>query len=81
LRGFAESLGYSVSFEVIDAPSRRRWCDPNARRIVIDAGVACNARLRTLIDECAHALGIDSEQYSRVSSVLRVGVVVVASWS
>jgi hypothetical protein len=57
LRGFAESLGYSVSFETIDG-SVGGWCDPKAKRIVVDADVPANAQLRTLIHETAHALGI-----------------------
>jgi N-terminal domain of anti-restriction factor ArdC len=32
---------------------------------VVDAAVPANAQLRTLIHECAHALGIDYERYSR----------------
>jgi hypothetical protein len=32
----------------------------NAKRIVVDASVAPNAQLRTLVHECAHALGVDS---------------------
>ncbi len=34
---FADSLGYSVSFEVIEG-SAGGWCDPNAKRIVVDVG-------------------------------------------
>ncbi len=67
LTGFCESLGYSVSFEAIDGPGGG-WCDPEAKRIVIDAGVAPNAQLRTLVHECAHALGVDYQQYSREQS-------------
>jgi hypothetical protein len=48
LTGFCESLGYSVSFEAIDGLAGG-WCDPEAKRIVVDAGVAPNARLRTLV--------------------------------
>jgi antirestriction protein ArdC len=58
LRRFAESLGYSVSFEMIEG-SAGGWCDPKAKRIVVDADVPAKAQLRTLIHECAHALGID----------------------
>jgi antirestriction factor ArdC-like protein len=58
---FARSLGYAVSFEVIEG-SVGGWCDHANKRIVVDAGVAPNAQLRTLIHECAHALGIDYEQ-------------------
>jgi N-terminal domain of anti-restriction factor ArdC len=77
---FAESLGYSVAFEVIEG-SAGGWCDPKAKRIVVDAGVPANAQLRTLIHECAHALGIDYEQYSRAQAEVMVDTVtlVVAS--
>jgi hypothetical protein len=63
LLAFAESLGYSVSFEEI-AGSAGGWCDARARRLVIDAHAPTNARVRTLIHECAHALGVDCERYS-----------------
>ena len=68
---FAQSLGYSVSFEVING-SAGGWCDPKAKRIVVDAGVPANAQLRTLIHECAHALGIDYQQYSRAQAEVMV---------
>jgi len=53
---FAESLGYSVSFETIEG-SAAGWCDPVRKRIVVDADAPANAQLRTLIHECAHAFG------------------------
>lgn len=58
LEAFAGSLGYSVSFEAIDS-SAGGWCDPQNKRIVIDANAPANARLRRLIHETAHALGVD----------------------
>jgi len=61
---FCESLGYSVAFESIEGGAGG-WCDLNARRIVVDADVAPNAQLRTLVHEAAHALGVDYQQYSR----------------
>lgn len=67
LEAFCASLGYSVSFEQIDGPAGG-WCDRQARRIVVDAGVAPNAQLRTLVHECAHALGVDYQQYTREQS-------------
>jgi hypothetical protein len=33
-------------------------CDQQARRIVADAGAPANARLRTLIHETIHGLGV-----------------------
>jgi hypothetical protein len=80
LRRFAESLGYSVSFEVIDG-SACGWCDPKAKRIVVDTGVPANAQLGTLIHECAHALGIDYEQYSRAQAEVMVDTVTLVAAS
>lgn len=67
LEAFCRSIGYSVSFEAIDGPAGG-WCDRKAKRIVVDATVARNAQLRTLVHECAHALGVDYQQYSREQS-------------
>lgn len=80
LRRFAESLGYSVSFEVIGG-SAGGWCDPKAKRIVVDAGAPANAQLRTLIHECAHALGIGYEQYSRAQAEVMVDTVTLVAAS
>ena len=55
---FAASLGYAVSFEEVPG-SAGGWCDYSAKRIVVDTAAAANAQVRTLIHECAHALGID----------------------
>jgi len=74
LQAFAESLGYSVSFENFEG-SAGGWCDPKRRRIVVDAAVPANAQLRTLIHECAHALGIDYERYSRAQAEVIVDTV------
>ena len=80
LRRFAESLGYSVSFEVIEG-SAGGWCDAKAKRIAVDAGVPANAQLRTLIHECAHALGIDYQQYSRAQAEVMVDTVTLVAAS
>lgn len=68
---FAGSLGYSVSFEAIPGSAGGR-CDAEARRIAVDAGLPANARLRILIHECAHALGIDYRSYSRAQAEVMV---------
>jgi hypothetical protein len=47
---FAESLGFSVSFESIPGETGG-WCDQNARRIVVDADAPANAQLRILVHE------------------------------
>jgi N-terminal domain of anti-restriction factor ArdC len=74
LEEFAGSLGYSVSYEAI-AGSAGGWCDAGGRRIVVDAAAPANGRLRTLIHECAHALGIDYERYSRAQAEVIVDTV------
>lgn len=80
LRGFADSLGYSVSFETI-AGSAGGWCDPSSKRIVVDADVPANAQLRTLIHECAHALGIGYDNYSRAQAEVMVDTVTLIAAS
>jgi N-terminal domain of anti-restriction factor ArdC len=74
LEEFARSLGYSVSYEELPG-SAGGWCDAKRRRIVVDAGAPANGRLRTLIHECAHALGIDYERYSREQAEVIVDTV------
>ena len=77
---FAESLGYSVSFETIEG-SAGGWCDPKLKRIVVDADVPANAQLRTLIHECAHALGVDYQRYSRARAEVIVDTVTLVAAS
>jgi N-terminal domain of anti-restriction factor ArdC len=74
LRGFAGSLGYTVSFEEI-AGAGGGFCDARAKRIVVDSTVPANAQVRTLIHECAHALGIDYDRYSRAQAEVIVDTV------
>jgi hypothetical protein len=74
LLSFAESLGYSVSCEDIPGPAGG-FCDARARRIVVDAHAPVNARVRTVIHESAHALGIDYERYSRAEAEVIVDTV------
>jgi hypothetical protein len=74
LLAFAGSLGYSVSFEETPG-SARGWCDARACRIVIDAQAPANARVRTLIHECAHALGVNYKRYSRQQAEVIVDTV------
>jgi antirestriction factor ArdC-like protein len=64
LQSFAESLGYSVLSQEIPGAAGG-WCDSSARQIVVDSKLPANAQVRVLIHECAHALGVDYEQYSR----------------
>jgi hypothetical protein len=80
LQSFAQSLGFSVTFEPI-AGSAGGWCDPTAKRIVVDADAPANAQLRTLIHECAHALGIDYQRYSRAQAEVMVDTVTLLAAS
>lgn len=74
LCGFAESLGYSVAFESIPG-SAGGFCDARDRRIVVDEYVPANARVRTLVHECAHALGVDYDRYTRAQAEVIVDTV------
>lgn len=64
LQAFAESLGYSVSFEPL-AGAAQGTCDREHRRIAVKRPAPANAQVRALIHECAHALGSDYESYGR----------------
>ena len=68
MRSFAESLGFSVSFESIPGATGG-WCDQRARRIVIDADAPANAQLRILVHETVPRLVLAMP--STVVSVLR----------
>ena len=74
LEWFAGSLGFTVSFETIDGPAGG-WCDYKRKRIVVDAGQPANARVRVLIHEIAHAMGVDYQQYSRAQAEVIVDTV------
>ncbi len=64
MQAFAESLGFTVSFEQIPGTTGG-WCDQKHRRIVVDADQPANARLRILIHETIHALGVGYAEYGR----------------
>jgi hypothetical protein len=64
LVALARDLGYTVEARRLPEPGPGGWCDPKRREIVIADGPA-NRRLRTLVHEIAHALGIGYEQYGR----------------
>lgn len=57
LQRFAGELGYAVEQRSLTG-SASGWCDPEAKRIVVDAELPANARVRVLVHELAHALGI-----------------------
>jgi hypothetical protein len=41
------------------------WCDSHAKRIVVDSGQAANGRVRTLVHELVHALGVNYQTHTR----------------
>jgi hypothetical protein len=61
---FARSLGFTVSFEEIPG-SAGGWCDAKRKRIVVDAAAPANARVRTLVHETIHALGVGYAEFGR----------------
>ncbi len=64
LVAFAESLGYTVSFEPI-AGTAGGWCDAQAKQIVVDADAPGNGRLRTLVPwrrRCIRTFGMPGER-------------------
>ena len=64
LVALARELGYTVETRRLPEAGPGGWCDPKRREIVIADGPA-NRRLRTLVHELAHALGIGYEHYGR----------------
>jgi hypothetical protein len=80
LVAFAQSLGFTVAFEPITG-SAGGWCDQSNKRIVVDADAPANARVRALIHECAHALGIDYRSYSRAQAEVMVETVTLLAAS
>ena len=76
LVAFAGTLGYSVSFQNV-AGAGGGWCDAKAKRIVVDAAAPANARLRTLIHETIHALGVGYAEYGRERAEV---IVDTATW-
>ena len=64
LEVLADSLGFVVAFEQIPGATGG-WCDQQAKRIVVDAGLPGNGRVRVLVHELAHALGVGYREYGR----------------
>ncbi len=71
---FAATLGYTISFEPI-AGATGGWCDAKTKRIVVDADAPANARVRILVHEIAHALGVGYAEYGRARSEVIVDTV------
>lgn len=64
LERHASGIGYEVSYEPTGSTALG-YCDELARRIVVAPDQPANARVRTLVHELAHALGVGYEEYGR----------------
>ena len=74
LQAFAASLGYSVSFSPIPG-STGGWCDPDGKRVAVDASQPVNAQVRILVHELAHAIGVGYREYGRHQAEVLVDTV------
>jgi hypothetical protein len=64
LESHAAAIGYTVAYEA-PGPAALGYCDRGARRIVVSPDQPANARVRTLIHELAHALGVGYAECGR----------------
>lgn len=78
LERFAAELGYTVR----QAPIRGTtggWCDPAKQEIVVNDLLPANARVRVMVHELAHALGIGYADRGRARAEVMVDCVVFRS--
>jgi antirestriction protein ArdC len=71
LERLAGELGYQVEQRPLDG-SADGWCDATAKRIVVNAALTANARVRVLVHELAHALGIGYADRGRARAEVMV---------
>jgi hypothetical protein len=64
LTQLAAELGFTVHPRRLDG-SADGWCDEEKREIVINDALSANARVRVLVHEIAHALGVGYSDYGR----------------
>jgi N-terminal domain of anti-restriction factor ArdC len=64
LEGLAGELGYTVQPRALDGPAEG-WCDSQKHEIVLNSALPANARVRLLVHEIAHALGVGYHDYGR----------------
>jgi antirestriction protein ArdC len=64
LVAYADTIGYSVKFEATGSAALG-YCHEGDRRIVVAPDQPENARVRTLVHELAHALGVGYAEYGR----------------
>ncbi len=64
LADLAMDLGFSVQYRPLEG-SAEGWCDMGNRMIVVNNEPPANARVRVLVHEIAHALGVGYRDYGR----------------
>src|SRR5205085_1899203 len=64
LEAFAGELGCTVSFEAIGGGALG-YHDPRTHKIAVESTLAGNAKVRVLVHELAHALGVGYTDYPR----------------
>jgi antirestriction protein ArdC len=64
LECLADQLGYRVRYRS-DTGTAGGWCDAERHVIVVTSGAPPNAKVRILVHELAHAVGIDYDDYGR----------------
>ncbi len=74
LEQLAGELRYQVEQRRLD-DGADGWCDPEARQIVVNAALPANARVRVLVHELAHALGIGYADRGRARAEVMVDCV------
>ena len=75
LESLARELGYTVHERALNGAADG-WCDSTNREIVVNSQLPANARVRVLVHECAHALGLGYEQYGRDRAEVLVDTVI-----
>ena len=70
----ASELGYTVSLHTPDGAADG-WCDRARQEIVISQALSANARVRVLVHEIAHALGVGYSEYGRQRAEVLVDTV------
>jgi hypothetical protein len=74
LFAFASTLGFTVDTKPLSGP-QGGWCDYAAKQIVVNSDLPANARVRVLVHELAHALGISYEKFGRKRAEVMVDTV------
>jgi hypothetical protein len=68
LEAFAGELGYRVEWRDLSDHPAGGWCNPGEQLIVADSSRPANARVRVMVHELAHALGVGYADYGRADA-------------